>query len=84
MTIQSMNNELTLDQLDAVSGGNPAAVAFAAGVAAGFTVTGAALVGVAIGVGIGIATSGVKADDEGNGDYRRGPDTSNSPQNPFG
>ncbi|MEM7062032.1 MAG: CCRG-2 family RiPP [Cyanobacteria bacterium P01_B01_bin.77] len=86
MTTQTMNNELTLDQLDTVSGGHPVVVAAgAAGVVVGAAAAvGVAAVGAAVGLGLGMAISGVKADDEGNGDYRRGPDTSNSPNNPFG
>ncbi|MEM7062025.1 MAG: hypothetical protein AAF572_02535 [Cyanobacteria bacterium P01_B01_bin.77] len=83
MTTQTMTNELTLDQLDSVSGGaDPLTIAVGAsiGATAGLLIVVAAASAYVVG-----KTSGVKADENGNGDYRTGPQNSpNSPPNPFG
>ncbi|MEM7062027.1 MAG: class IIb bacteriocin, lactobin A/cerein 7B family [Cyanobacteria bacterium P01_B01_bin.77] len=81
MTTQTMTNELSLDQLDSVSGGvDPLSVA------AGFAALAVVIAAGAAGFGVGYAAgSSVKADENGNGDYRTGPQNSpNSPPNPFG
>ncbi|MEM7062028.1 MAG: hypothetical protein AAF572_02550 [Cyanobacteria bacterium P01_B01_bin.77] len=85
MTTQTMTNELSLDQLDSVSGGvvDP----FTAGAVAGAVAVTVIAVGAAFMAGAAagyVAGGSVKADENGNGDYRTGPDTSNSPPNPFG
>ncbi|MEM7062026.1 MAG: hypothetical protein AAF572_02540 [Cyanobacteria bacterium P01_B01_bin.77] len=86
MTTQTMTNELSLDQLDSVSGGfldpvTDTALVIAVVVTA-VAAGGAFIAGAAAGY---VAGGSVKADENGNGDYRTGPQNSpNSPPNPFG
>ena len=86
MTTQTMTNELTLDQLDTVSGGGLFGGLLLAGAVVGALYV-AHEVGDEIGSALGdaISPSNVMADENGNGDYRPGPQNSpNSPPNPFG
>ncbi|MEM7062034.1 MAG: hypothetical protein AAF572_02585 [Cyanobacteria bacterium P01_B01_bin.77] len=78
MTTQTMTNELTLDQLDIVNGGT----SFVGRVAV--YVVKELIEAASDALEDSIKPQAVMADGNGNGDYRRGPSTSNFPNNPFG
>ncbi|MEM7062029.1 MAG: CCRG-2 family RiPP [Cyanobacteria bacterium P01_B01_bin.77] len=79
MTTQTMNNELTLEQLDTVNGGTSLV-----GIVVVTYVIKELIEAAGDALEDSINPQSVMDDGEGNGDYRRGPSTSNSPPNPFG
>ncbi|MEM7062024.1 MAG: hypothetical protein AAF572_02530 [Cyanobacteria bacterium P01_B01_bin.77] len=79
MTIQTMTNELTLDQLDTVSGGTSLVGRVAVYVVKEL------IEAASDALADSMNPQAVMDDGNGNGDYRPGPQNSpNSPPNPFG
>ncbi|MEM7062030.1 MAG: hypothetical protein AAF572_02560 [Cyanobacteria bacterium P01_B01_bin.77] len=85
MTTQTMTNELTLNQLDIVSGAGPAEAAATLLDLVAKVIDDEVITDALGKLADAIDPNGVMVDESGNGDYRPGPQSSpNSPPNPFG